>query len=225
MTIEAKTFLSKCSSALLEAVYPTRCGLCGELGALPLCEACSSEFEFNPRRVEPAEGLDFRFGVYRYAGRAAQAVQRLKYARSTALGRPMADLLFAAGEALGLFEGVSVVPVPIHWSRRVSRGFNQSELLVERIPRGIVHPRWLRRVRATRPQAGLSLDDRQRNLDGAFQADPSVEGRVILLVDDVVTSGHTARACASALFEKGALEVGILAFAGNPDHEESDTAY
>ena len=206
---------------VLNAVYPVRCGLCGELDDLPLCEACSSDFEPNARVVEHMDGLDFRYGVFRYKGRAAQAVTRLKYARSTTLGGPMARLLESAGSALGLFEGVVAVPVPIHWSRRAQRGFNQSELLCEALPAGLVDVSLLRRVRATKPQAGLSVEERQRNLDGAFWASPSVSGRAVLLIDDVVTSGQTAKACASALYAAGAIEVGILAFAGNPEQEEA----
>jgi len=134
----------------------------------------------------------------------------------------MAELLFAAGSALGLFDGVVAVPVPIHWSRRARRGFNQSELLCECLPSGLVDSKLLARTRATKPQAGLSVEERQRNLDGAFMASPSVSGRAVLLIDDVVTSGQTAKACASALYTAGALEVGILAFAGNPEQEGDD---
>ncbi len=220
MISEAKTFLSKCSKVVLGAVYPMRCSLCGELGDKALCDACSGDFTPNSRLVEPGEGLDFRYGVYRYRGRARQAVMRLKYSRSTALAGPMAELLFDAGNSLGLLEGVTVVPVPIHWSRRAQRGFNQSELLSESIPAHVLEPQMLRRVRATKPQAGLSVEERQKNLEGAFTASEAVAGKSILLVDDVVTSGQTAHACAAALYAKGALEVGILAFAGNPDQED-----
>jgi ComF family protein len=154
-------------------------------------------------------GLDYRAALFRYESRAAQAVRRLKYSRSTALATFMAEELRSALIRLAL-EPDLIVPVPIHWSRRCARGFNQAELLCGDLD-------WtpaLARVRRTRPQVGLSREDRARNLSGAFRASSTVAGRHILLVDDVLTSGQTARECAKALHSAGAAEVGILAFCG-----------
>jgi ComF family protein len=151
--------------------------------------------------------VSFRAIVYRYEDRAAQAVRRLKYNRSTGLAPWMAEEIAQASAKLP-FD--AVVPVPIHWSRWCWRGFNQSDLIAARLPS---EPRLLRRVRATRPQVGLNREERLRNLEGAFAARPCV-GRSILLIDDVVTSGQTATECAKALLEQGAKEVGILALCG-----------
>ncbi|MBX9977479.1 MAG: hypothetical protein K2X98_04470 [Alphaproteobacteria bacterium] len=107
-----------------------------------------------------------------------------------------------------------VIPVPIHWIRRAQRGFNQAELLAERVPKDLLDTRALRRVRPTRPQVGLGTQERLVNLAGAFAADPRVRGARILLLDDVVTSGGTALACAHALKRAGATEVGLLTFCG-----------
>lgn len=110
-----------------------------------------------------------------------------------------------------------IVPVPIHPSRRAIRGFNQAELCASRVKGLLVQPSYLKRIRATRPQAGLSLREREENLNRAFRASPEVRGRSVILVDDVVTSGHTGRACARSLKEAGAVSVGIVAFCGNLD--------
>ena len=104
-----------------------------------------------------------------------------------------------------------IVPVPIHWSRKCTRGFNQAELLCQRLS---ASPHALVRHRRTRPQVGLTEEERLRNLKDAFQASPIVYGKRILLVDDVLTSGQTARECARALRTAGAREVGFLAFCG-----------
>ena len=103
--------------------------------------------------------------------------------------------------------------MPIHWSRTVTRGFNQAELLCEQLPRELINNNILRRTRATRPQVGLSHEERARNLEGAFEVIQSVEGNSVLLIDDVLTSGGTARECASVLKKAGAIEVGIYTFA------------
>lgn len=194
-------------------LFPDKCSLCGIVGRPAVCEAC--EREMVP--AGPAKGgqddLSFRAGVFLYEGRASQAVRRLKYARSTALAKFMATALAPRIEELAGPDDL-VVPVPIHWRRRGERGFNQAELLCEG-----PHPRTvardvLKRTRATPPQASLPVAARGENLLGAFAADTNrVAGRRVLLVDDVLTTGHTAQVCARVLTEAGAKEVGILAFA------------
>ena len=106
----------------------------------------------------------------------------------------------------------AVVPVPIHWFRRNERGFNQSELLAESFEN--VRPELLKRSKYTRQQVGLSPAVRRENLAGAFRASKEVQGMSILLIDDVVTTGSTARECAFALRNAGAAWVGIAAFGG-----------
>ncbi len=106
-----------------------------------------------------------------------------------------------------------LVPVPLHRSRLALRGFNQAALCASLSPS--VRTDLLYRVRPTRPQAGLSLKERELNLVSAFQCSAAVAAKHIVLIDDVVTSGHTARECARVLMAGGALSVGIVAFCGN----------
>jgi ComF family protein len=108
-----------------------------------------------------------------------------------------------------------VTAVPLHWRRRWQRGFNQSELLGKTIARlrGIPSVNVLRRGAATRAQAGLSNAQRRENVAGAFRARRRVAGLRILLIDDVMTTGATAGACARALKKAGAKSVSLLALA------------
>ncbi len=128
----------------------------------------------------------------------------------------MASMLAAAYEREFADEVDLIVPVPLHWSRRCYRGFNQSELLCFGLPEELLRPRSLRRIRATHAQVTLDPAARLTNLQGAFAADPCVAGKVVLLVDDVVTSGTTASECAFTLKQAGAESVALLAFAGAP---------
>jgi len=164
------------------------------------------------------EDLDFHGSAYRYQGRAGHAVRRLKYERRTGLAEFMGEAVAAAAEREGL-EYDLAVPVPIHWLRLVARGFNQAELIAARLPNRVMA---LRRSRPTRPQAGLSTGDRLKNLDGAFEVIADVRDKTIVLVDDVVTSGQTAKACAQALRGAGAQAVGILAFCGEAAPDAAD---
>lgn len=132
--------------------------------------------------------------------------------------RHLARLL--AEEAPGLLpltDWDALVPVPLHWLRRWRRGFNQAEVLARAVGRRHGLPvlrRALRRVRATPPQQG-GPEARRTNVREAFAVTVPVrvEGRRLLLVDDVFTTGATANACAGALLRAGAAEVGVLTLA------------
>jgi len=198
-------------SALLDWIYPRKCGLCARFGSDAICSICLAEFARFPGPGPSCQApLDFQISLFLHESRAAQAVRRLKYSRVTSLIQPMADLIREGYEEWVDGEWDAVVPIPIHWSRRYSRGFNQSECLCSALPTELVRPILLKRTRRTRPQVGLDQAHRARNLRGAFRASSDVEGLRILLVDDVTTSGHTARECAQALKQAGAAAVGLL---------------
>jgi len=209
---------TNCYKAVLDWIYPLKCPLCGQLSDAVPCLACAGEMEpASPNfLVDDSPNLEFRACVFAYAGRSAQAVRELKYGRSTSLADFMAARIAERAAVVSDSEEL-VVPVPMHASRVCYRGFNQSILLASALVSHEVRPGSLRRIRATRPQAGLSQKQRDSNLKDAFVASPIVQGRNILLIDDVVTTGHTARECARALCAAGAHSVGILAFAGNLD--------
>jgi ComF family protein len=148
------------------------------------------------------------------AGRAA--ILAWKYRGDHALGRALANHLRDefpfAGEHYDL-----CVPVPLHPARFRARGFNQAALLARSVAPGVGEfaPDTLRRLRATRSQTTLLRDARAHNVGGAFVLGPTarVAGRSILLVDDVLTSGATARACADVLLQGGARFVDVVALA------------
>lgn len=118
-------------------------------------------------------------------------------------------------QAEGLLTGSPlVVPVPIHNRRQYDRGFNQAVLLTAKFPAELRAEEALKRVRYTPPQVGLSMSERSDNVRGAFEASEDVAGRHIVLVDDVFTSGATARECARTLLAKGASSVQVLVYAG-----------
>lgn len=217
----ASGFWNSFSRAALDLLYPSKCGLCGDWADTPICETCRGQFRLLDSgivRFYDQGALDYQAAVFAYEGRAAQAVRRLKYSRITGLAAPLALELGDAAERWGLLEADLFVPIPIHWSRRSWRGFNQSELLCERLPADRMSQRTvLLRTRATRPQVGLTREERLSNLAGAFAARPEVAGKRVLLIDDVVTTLGTARECASALKAAGAAEVGVLALCGEAE--------
>jgi ComF family protein len=159
-------------------------------------------------------GFDWAYCFGAYEGTLRQLIHLYKYDRMKPLAGPLGDLLAAALPRDQRFDGI--VAVPLHWRRKWERGFNQSDLLARSIARRsgvpLLHP--LRRRRATRVQAGLSKTRRRENVAGAFAARAgAVQGLRILLVDDVMTTGATASACAHALKRAGARSVALLTLA------------
>ncbi len=203
-------------NSLLEAVFPTRCGLCGLIGESLVCELCVLEMLPAGACVAQLGDLVNWYGaVYDYTGRGAQAVRRLKFNRVTSIADWMSHQILQKLEAENLMFDLAI-PVPIHWSRRCQRGFNQSELLARALPNVSSS---LLRFKRTRPQVGLTAEQRLENLKGAFKARENIEGKSVLLIDDVITSGGTVLECARALRAAGAIEVNAIAFCASSSYE------
>jgi ComF family protein len=139
-------------------------------------------------------------------------VQALKYEAALANARVLGTLLADAAAGQGLAGTMdAVIPMPLHESRLVARGFNQSYELARFVSRSLAIPcdvRALHRTRVTQPQVALSRSARRDNVRGAFVADRArVAGRRLILLDDVITTGSTVAAAASALRSAGAAEV------------------
>jgi ComF family protein len=184
----------------------------------PLCEVCGDPlrtWRLTPgarcprcRRVE--RPIDCARAIGAYDGALRAIVHALKYEGRRSLARPLADLMRRRG-AIVLDGACAAVPVPLHPSRRRERGFNQAADLAAGIGLPVVPA--LKRVRATQAQAGLPAPRRHGNVRGAFAVSRharSLCGAIVVLVDDVSTTGATLDACARELKAQGIREVRAL---------------
>ena len=194
----------------------------------PYCERLGVPFEMDvgqPGLLSPQAIADppvfarARAAVQFDDGPARILVYRLKYYDRLEIARPMAHWMARAGAEL-LSDADVLVPAPLHWSRLAQRRNNQAASLACALSRQTGLPmvaRAVERVKATRPQVGLSRTQRARNLQGAFQ--PSDAERLhildknVVVVDDVLTTGATANALSRALLRGGAKRVDVLTFA------------
>lgn len=187
----------------------------------PSCRACASTVgphldaagNCSRCRLEKyAFNRAFRLGPY--DGLLRDLVLRLKAADGEGLAEAVAAV-WAEEMAARLrdFAPDVVVPIPLHWRRRWRRGFNQSRLLAEALAVRLgvpCRPDLLRRIRPTPDQVGEDRAARWRNVRGAFAASgESLEGRTVLLVDDVLTTGATASEAARALMEHRPAAIGV----------------
>jgi len=151
-----------------------------------------------------------------------EAIHALKYEERRELATPLARYLIATVQRFPWQSGATfagVIPVPLHQKRVADRGYNQAELLAAAFCAQLGLPlrsQWLSRQRATLSQVGLNAIERQTNVESAFLAAPIVHGKVLLVIDDVYTTGATMRACAAALATAGAAAVYGLALACPP---------
>ncbi len=193
-------------------VEPPYCQCCGQelqAGEDSVCDRCQK----NPPGMTAIRSWAI------FGGPLRQALHRIKYKRDIALAVVFANSMMNCLERQGWAIDL-VTPVPIGKKRKKQRGYNQAGLLAKPLALGLglsYKPRALRKVRDTVSQVGLTLQKRRQNVDGAFRSSSSlVESKTVLVVDDVVTSGSTLEACASALWQVGADNVYGLTLARAP---------
>ncbi|MGZ5917822.1 MAG: ComF family protein [Methyloceanibacter sp.] len=229
--------LRRAAAAIADVLVPPLCLSChGRLSTHDaLCPACWSGIDFiraplcdrlglpmpydtGGRMVSAAAAADAR-AVARFEGVMRTLVHDLKF-HDRHDARRLFGRWLAGGGAELLVDADALVPVPLTRARLLSRRFNQSAILAHEVARitGIkVEPLALLRVRASKPQVGLSREQRRQNVAGAFAVAPgreaAIAGAKLVLVDDVITTGATAGACARVLKRAGAARVDVLALA------------
>lgn len=202
----------------------------------PLCDRLGLPLPFDTGGVMISAAANSRAPLYHraravasYDGVMRQLIHGFKYHDRHDIRCLFGSWLLQAGHEL-LETADVIVPVPLNRMRLLKRRFNQAAILGGELGRraGVKHaPMVLHRVRATRSQVGLTHVQRRQNVRGAFAVAPGgqsiVEGKRVLLLDDVITTGATVEACAKVLLDAGAVAVDVLALALVTDPERMTT--
>ncbi len=223
----------------LAARLPSRCAVCRAWPGPPVCEDCIGLFAQPQARCprcalaitdvhlpcsacqairQEGDPLDAALAAVSYGFPWASLVQEFKFRAYPAWARSMALLMRSAPWVEPALEAADwVLPMPLSAPRLRSRGFNQAWLLAQALAPGKARAQWLMRVRDTPAQSSLGHKARLSNVANAFTIDPlrqrDLEGKNLLLVDDVMTSGASLRAAAHPLRQAGAGRITALVFA------------
>ena len=229
--------MRKFVNGLAELIFPARCASCGMgVDEGDFCEECAARITFVKSPLCPKCGLPYFVegaqdhlcgdcilagdqyyasarAVSVYDGIVLDLVHRFKYGGKMSAGKVLGTMMAdKAGDFFDMSRFDLVIPVPLHRERLRHRGFNQSLVLARQVAAkyGVeVEFEALRRLRDTQPQVNLGGDERRGNLKGAFSVEVPLEGKRVLLIDDVYTTGSTVRESARALVEGGAREVEV----------------
>lgn len=254
MPHQVRATVQKISFGLFHLLFPDDCRVCNtpltEVSRVPVCRACHSKV--RPAHAEyfclcchapfsspfplasdgrcslcrlGLSGFDEAYTYGFYEGPLQQLIRLFKYSGIQTLAKPLGRLLSDALPRDRRYD--LIVPMPMHWRRRWTRGFNQAALLAEELAHrtGLPLKDAVTRAKATNPQAGLTGNQRRQNVQAAFRVrrPSSVAGKRILLIDDVLTTGATAAACARELKRAGASAVTILTVARADRRAWTDT--
>jgi ComF family protein len=211
-----------------QLVFPDNCFLCRRFlnsrHQRQLCVNCMDLLEFNPSPFsrQPASGshaYDQAWSVCLYNEPAQKLLHAFKYNSKTSLWKTFVPLMidFIDRHQLPLEEFDLISPIPLHPVRLRERGYNQSALLSLALSRhyGVLHTEnLLIRQKKTATQTDLGAKQRWTNMEGAFRIKNStdVEGRTVVLIDDLYTTGATVHHAAQALKDAGAVRVAVLTF-------------
>ncbi|MEI8320996.1 MAG: ComF family protein [Alphaproteobacteria bacterium] len=190
----------------------------------PFCESCAYPFSFGEHGhqlkcgacLDAPPSFSKTRAVFKYDHFSKNLILPFKHNKAIHFAPLLGDWMQRAGKDI-LQDADLFVPVPLHWTRLLKRGFNQAAVLAKRLEKKSQIPAKmtiLKRIKRTPSQGDLTVQEREKNVANVFQVldqhEKLVQGKVVILVDDVMTTGATLNACAKALLRAGAQEVRTL---------------
>lgn len=226
----------------LDLIFPPKCEVCGMLGNY-LCDNCYNELKkyeiCNKHNNEKNIRTQDQFFLYKYEGKIRDLLIGYKFNDKAYLSNLFEKNIIKNKKACNFFKSCDIItPVPLHRKRKLERGYNQSELIVKKLVKDIqiqniqdkktnkvkykqvnikFNGKLLIKQKNTKPQSLKNLNQRINDIKGAYSVNSNeimnIQGKQIVLFDDIYTTGSTCKECTKLLYEAGASKVSIFCIA------------
>ncbi len=207
---------------LLELVYPNVCGFCNKICKNELCNRCKNKikkYEINIIIKPQNRYFEELISIFKYEGIFREKIIQYKFGDKAYMNNTFAKIILKNEKICGLLKKYDIIiPVPIHKKRKAQRGYNQTQLIANKISKCLnikLCNNVLVKNKNTIAQSKLNKKKRVQNIKGAFKIlnSEKIKGKDILLLDDIYTTGSTANECSKILKKAGAKTVGVLTIA------------
>lgn len=204
---------------LLDIIYPNVCGFCGKININSLCDDCylkiSKILDYN---IVEVKDKNFSKHIYlgKYDGEFRNNILAYKFSEKSYMYKTFAKLILKNEKICRIIKSYDIIiPVPIHKERKKDRGYNQSELIAKEIAKNVKEIKYVNpliKIKNNERQSLLKKEERKQNVKNVYQIQNRqiIEGKRIVLFDDIYTTGSTVDECAKVLRQNGAKD--IIAF-------------
>ena len=207
---------------LLNLIYPNVCGFCNKTCKNELCNKCKVKIRHSQINIiikPKSKYFKELISIFKYEGIIRDKILQYKFEDKAYMCNTFAKIILKNEKICGLLKKYDIIiPVPIHRKRKAQRGYNQTQLIASRISKDLkikLCDDVLIKSKNTIAQSKLNKNKRKQNIKGAFKIlnAGKVQGKNILLIDDIYTTGSTVNECSKILTKAGAKVVGVLTIA------------
>lgn len=208
---------------MFDLIYPNVCGFCGKINENSLCEECEKELDkylkYNEVPTKFNKSFEKHIYLANYEGKVRENILSYKFFDKPYMYKTFAKIILKNEKMYRIMQSYDIIgAVPIHKKRKNERGYNQSELIAKEIAKnieGLKYEKILRKIKNNERQSSLSKEKRSQNVKGVYQIQNSqiIEGKKVILFDDIYTTGNTVQECSKVLKANNAKEIMVLTLA------------
>lgn len=207
---------------LLKLIYPDVCAFCNKIQKESLCKKCEEKIKKYKKDIVIRSKNNYfeeLISIFKYEGLIREKIIQYKFQDKSYIYNTFAKIILKNEKVCGLLKKYDIIiPVPIHRKRKLQRGYNQTQLIAKEIAKNIdikLCDDVLVKSKNTIAQSKLNKNKRKQNIKGAFRVLDleKIQGKNILLFDDIFTTGSTVNECSKILKKVGAKTVGVLTIA------------